>query len=84
MLSDRECDKWDALLALADVAGGEWPVRARAATLAFTAADATDFDFSSYRRLLLTDIRDIFRGYTLMERQWTPKVSGSGGIWPME
>jgi hypothetical protein len=32
-LSDRACDAWEPLLAIADLAGGDWPARARAAAL---------------------------------------------------
>jgi hypothetical protein len=60
-LSDRECDKWDPLFAIADVAGGEWPQRAREAALSFARTDANDSDFTSHKRQLLGDIRDIFR-----------------------
>jgi hypothetical protein len=59
-LTDRECDKWDSLLAIADVAGGEWPVRARDAALALTGADAADADLQGIKQTLLADIRDIF------------------------
>jgi hypothetical protein len=32
-LGDRAADKWDSLLAIADIAGGDWPKRARATAL---------------------------------------------------
>jgi putative DNA primase/helicase len=59
-LTDRECDKWDSLLAVADVAGGEWPQRARDAALALTGADAADADLQGVKQTLLADIRNIF------------------------
>ena len=34
-VNDRDADVWEALLAVADVAGGNWPARARAAAVAF-------------------------------------------------
>ena len=37
-LNDRAADIWEPLLALADLAGGEWPGRARAAAAGLTAA----------------------------------------------
>jgi uncharacterized protein DUF3631 len=56
-LPDRAADSWEPLLAIADVAGGEWPLRARAAALALSADDATPIT-SGIR--LLTDIREAF------------------------
>ncbi|MDH3469386.1 MAG: DUF3631 domain-containing protein [Gammaproteobacteria bacterium] len=35
-LHDRAADNWEPLLAIADLAGGEWPVEARKAALALT------------------------------------------------
>jgi len=35
-LSDRACDLWEPLLAVADIAGGDWPKRARDAALALS------------------------------------------------
>jgi hypothetical protein len=35
-LGDRQADCWEPLLAIADLAGGEWPVRARSAAIALT------------------------------------------------
>ncbi|MFI7130191.1 DUF3631 domain-containing protein [Nonomuraea sp. NPDC050153] len=44
-VEDRAADTWEPLIATADLAGGEWPSRARAAAVAFVgrdqAADAT-------------------------------------------
>jgi putative DNA primase/helicase len=57
--SDRATDNWRPLLAIADLAGGEWPELARKAALALSgvAADTEE----SIRELLLADIRDAFR-----------------------
>ena len=55
---NRAADNWRPLLAIADAAGGEWPVRARRAVQC-TGASATGDD-QSVRVLLLTDIRAIF------------------------
>jgi hypothetical protein len=41
-LNDRAADAWEPLLAIADVAGGEWPARARKAALALGADDGAD------------------------------------------
>ena len=55
-LHDRACDNWRALIAIADVAGGDWPETARKAAEALTPTE----DESSIGTLLLTDIRDIY------------------------
>src|SRR5438552_869554 len=39
-LDDRAQDNWGPLLVIAQVAGGDWPARARAAALALSAGDA--------------------------------------------
>ena len=59
-LNDRARDAWEPLIAIADIAGGDWPERARnaATTLAdINEAEAVDSDV---RQTLLADIRDIF------------------------
>jgi hypothetical protein len=53
---NRQADNWFALFAVADVAGGDWPGRARSAALKMTAAS----DEGSRLELLLGDIRGIF------------------------
>lgn len=57
-LPDRACDNWRPLLAIADVAGGEWPERARA--LALRLSDASFDDDTSTRIMLLADLRGLF------------------------
>ena len=57
-VEDRNADVWEALLAVADMAGGQWPVRARAAAVAMV-ADATDRP-PSLGVLLLRDLRRVF------------------------
>ena len=54
---NREADNWSPLLAIADVAGGEWPERARKAAEASRNAEADD---GSRLEILLGDIRDAF------------------------
>lgn len=54
---NRAADNWRPLLAIAEVAGGKWPERAKAAALASVAADIDD---AALLELLLGDIRDIF------------------------
>ncbi len=57
-LDDRAQDCWEPLFAIADLAGGGWPERARRAALALSGRDARDDDSDGVR--LLADIRDIF------------------------
>jgi hypothetical protein len=54
---NRAADNWRPLIAIADLAGGEWPARARQAA---QQAGATADSDQSVRVLLLSDIREIF------------------------
>jgi hypothetical protein len=56
-LNDRAADAWSPLFAIADLAGGAWPERTRAAAIEL-AADGDDA--LSNGVLLLTDLRDLF------------------------
>src|SRR5205823_6355975 len=59
-ISDRPADVWEPLLALADLAGGEWPERARQAAVRLNAErQAAD---PSLGVRLLADIKAIFTG----------------------
>jgi hypothetical protein len=59
-LVDRPADVWEALLAVADLAGGAWPRRARAAALELNAERvAAD---PSLGIALLRDVRAVFDG----------------------
>ena len=57
-IHDRNADVWEALLAVADAAGGEWPDRARVASVALVAL-ASDREGSLGVRLL-TDLHALF------------------------
>ena len=57
-IHNREADNWSPLFAIADVAGGGWPERARAAAAASHVAAGDDE--ASRTELLLGDICDIF------------------------
>ena len=50
-IQDRNADIWEALVAVADIAGGEWPGRARAAASALV-AEAREVEPSLNIRLL--------------------------------
>jgi putative DNA primase/helicase len=67
-LNDRASDNWRALLAIADVAGGNWPEIARKAAESLTPTK----DESSIGTLLLADIREI-----LVERGDPDRISSS-------
>lgn len=57
-VQDRAADSWEPLVAVADLAGGDWPNRARAACTALTAlADDNDDELGT---VLLRDIRRVF------------------------
>ncbi len=62
-LDDRAAEAWWSLLAVADLAGGEWPERARNAAKALHAAGAED---ESLGVRLLTDVRSVFDGHIAM------------------
>ncbi|MDP2601782.1 MAG: DUF3631 domain-containing protein [Deltaproteobacteria bacterium] len=57
-LNDRAADNWRPLVSIADLAGGEWPDRARAAALALS-KDSDEADGSALIDLL-TELRDVF------------------------
>jgi hypothetical protein len=57
-VEDRAADVWEPLIAIADLAGGEWPSRARAACLALVGAGAPDEATAGER--LLADLYDIW------------------------
>lgn len=57
-LHDRAQDNWRILVAIADLAGGEWPARARTAARALTGVrEEADTSLSLQ---LLADLRDLF------------------------
>ena len=60
-VEDRSADVWEALLAVADKAGGEWPKRARVACVALV-AELRD-GVPSLGIKLLTDLKVIFDGH---------------------
>lgn len=61
-LSDRACDVWEPLLAIADLAGGVWPARARESAIVLSTA-SLDNSYSLGVRLL-HDIREVLRDRT--------------------
>ena len=61
-LSDRQEDICEPLLAIADLAGGDWPKRARGA-ISKLFATSTDTDDEETKIQLLTAIREIFQQF---------------------
>jgi hypothetical protein len=57
-VEDRGADMWEPLLAIADIAGGEWPKRARAAAVALVAV--THEVEPSLNLRLVADLRTVF------------------------
>lgn len=66
-VEDRAADVWEALLAIADTAGGNWPDRGRAAAVAFVAAARESSPSLGLR--LLADLRIIFAGREAMRTE---------------
>jgi putative DNA primase/helicase len=64
-LNDRAADNWELLLAIADLAGGDWPTRARAA--AATLSGDADARAETIGVQLLAAIRSIFETF---ETDW--------------
>jgi hypothetical protein len=65
-LGDRQADNWRPLLAIADLAGGEWPDKASEAALTLSSGGMKEEDMEE---MLLLDLRDMFA-----ERGDEPKV----------
>lgn len=59
-LEDRAADTWEPLIAVADLAKGEWPKRARKAALAMVSAESVIDAEASLGARLLADIKAIF------------------------
>jgi hypothetical protein len=59
-VEDRDADVWEALLGVADLAGGDWPKLARRAASELVKA-AREIE-PSLNILLLADLRTIFEG----------------------
>lgn len=88
-LHDRARDAWEALLAIGDVAGGDWAGpsgrAARAAAHIVAASDGDDGD--SARELLIADLRDVFAAAGDPDAMTTADILGAltemdGRPWP--
>jgi hypothetical protein len=63
VLNDRAADSWEPLLAIADLAGGDWPLRARRAAVALSAEEQNP----SIGMKLLADIQQVFGNEAQLE-----------------
>jgi hypothetical protein len=59
-LEDRAADTWEPLIAIADLAGGDWPARARDAAATMTQAEAQQEEDTAAGVRLLADLRQVF------------------------
>ncbi|WP_037841968.1 DUF3631 domain-containing protein [Streptomyces sp. NRRL F-5126] len=59
-VQDRAADTWEPLVIVAELAGGDWPERARAACVSMCAAEVGQDDESNLKTRLLHDIRRAF------------------------
>jgi len=87
-LNDRAADLWEPLLVLADLAGGDWPERARRAALALSSAAQDHSPIGSLLfdlLLLFTQLPDNKKFFTrdiieylasLGSRPWSPLTKG--------
>lgn len=69
-LDDRAAEAWEPLLVIADLAGGDWPERARRAALVLSAGQAREDNSIGVR--LLRDIRRVF------EQQAEDRIATAG------
>jgi hypothetical protein len=60
-LEDRAADTWEPLVAIADLAGADWPERVRKAATVLTQEAADDATETSLGLALLGDLRTVFR-----------------------
>lgn len=73
-VTDRDADVWEALISVADLAGGTWPKRAREAAVALVAASRQRTP--SVGVLLLRDIRTVFKENTADQMTTEQLLSG--------
>ena len=59
-ISDRAADCWEPLLAIADLAGGDWPKRGREAAAALSGSGSDAAEDLTHGVRLLSDIRNAF------------------------
>jgi hypothetical protein len=80
-VEDRDADVWEALLAVADLAGGHWPESARAT--AVTLVNASKGTTPSLGVLLLRDLRTVFM-FQSLHRDKLPTADIVGALIEMD
>jgi putative DNA primase/helicase len=75
-LSDRAADAWEPLLAIADLAGGEWPQRARRATVVLSGEHVIEDENTDTQ--LLSDIRYVFTTEHVTSQALVSLLNGLG------
>jgi len=73
-LNDRAEDVWEALIAVADFAGGDWPQRARTAAQALSSAAESAAADNSLAVTLLDDLRTVFDMFPGIDRLSTSVI----------
>jgi hypothetical protein len=68
-IEDRSADCWEPLIAIADVAGGDWPKRSRAAAVFLTKSASTETETKGVE--LLGHVREAFGTH---EKLWTVDI----------
>ena len=66
-IQDRNADVWEALIAVADLAGGDWPERARRSAVALVADSMAGAPSIGVQ--LLTDLQGIFTGHEVQSSE---------------
>lgn len=66
-VEDRNADVWEALIAIADAAGGDWPRLAREAAVALVSESKNTTPSLGVK--LLSDLRDVFKGYDYLSTE---------------
>jgi putative DNA primase/helicase len=79
-LNDRARDAWEPLLSIADIAGGEWSIRARGAAITLAGKGEAEAAEGDVKQTLLSDIRDIFvrecpKGHQDHEDKYGPRLA---------
>ena len=65
----RAAQVWRPLFAVADAAGGDWPVRARSAADALAASAAKVMDGDTLGVMLVADVREVFGSHERMKSE---------------
>jgi len=66
-IQDRDADVWEALVAVADLAGGDWPERARVSAVSLVSDSMAGTPSIGVQ--LLTDLKDVFNGHEVQSSE---------------